>query len=85
MTTEIEKLEQQRAKINYKIQKIKNKDAKQKRAEDTRRKIMIGSYILAQVEKGMMDKNDLIKSLDSYLTKDRDRILFGLSKIEDKP
>lgn len=78
MTNKLERLEEQRAKINAKIQAVKNREAKKKRAEDTRRKILIGSYILVQIEKGTIVKTDIINGLNDYLDKKNDRKLFGL-------
>lgn len=78
MTNKLERLEEKRAKINAQIQAVKNRETKKKRAEDTRRKILIGSYILAQIDKGAIVKTDIIDGLNDYLDKKNDRKLFGL-------
>lgn len=56
-------------------------EQKRSRQEDTRRKILIGSAILAQPG---MDDAKLKDLMDGYLTKDADRALFGLpQKLRD--
>ena len=53
---------------------------KQKRKEDTRRKILVGAYYLDQAEKkGTMEK--LKKMMDKFLVRENDRKLFGLSPL----
>ena len=53
---------------------------KQKRKEDTRRKILVGAYYLDQAEKkGTMEK--LKKMMDEFLVREHDRRLFGLSPL----
>ena len=53
---------------------------KQKRKEDTRRKILVGAYYLDQAEKtGTMEK--IIQKMDEFLVREHDRRLFGLSPL----
>lgn len=49
-----------------------------KRSDDTRRKILVGAVILAQVEQGKWPRERLLALLDTALVRDDDRALFGL-------
>ena len=53
-------------------------DSQKKRQIDTRRKILVGAIILAQVERGEMSERELRELLDRWLERDDDRALFGL-------
>lgn len=53
--------------------------AKQERAADTRRKVLVGAAILAKVERGEWPKDKLLAMLDAALTRPHDRELFELS------
>ncbi len=73
----VEKLKAQRAKIEARIQAAEARGKQAQRKQDTRRKILIGSYYLDQAIKE--NKFDAIKKLmDDYLTRDSDRKLFEL-------
>ena len=78
MNKRLESLLRKREELNAKIQKIKSKEAVQKRKEDTRRKILLGALLMEMMEKGELDKNKIKKRLDSFLTRDIDRKLFDL-------
>ncbi|BBO86728.1 hypothetical protein DSCO28_72940 (plasmid) [Desulfosarcina ovata subsp. sediminis] len=57
---------------------------KKKRADDTRKKVLVGALILEKSEKeGTMD--ELLKQLDGFLVRKNDRILFGLSEQQSPP
>ena len=49
----------------------------QQRKEDTRRKILLGSYLLKKME-DEAEKQKILAEINEYLTEDRDRKLFGL-------
>jgi phage-related minor tail protein len=81
-----EKIEQQSEKLKQlKAQKqafearerIKKKE--QERKDDTRRKILLGSYLLKKMQNDE-NKEKILADLDKYLTENRDRILFGLDE-----
>jgi AICAR transformylase/IMP cyclohydrolase PurH len=48
------------------------------RAEDTRRKILLGALVQQMVEQGDMQQADLTARLDAFLVRDGDRTLFDL-------
>lgn len=60
------------------------KEAGVRRAEETRRKVLLGAYLLAQVKAEGWDLSALHigqQPLADYLTRDDDRALFGLPPI----
>ncbi len=82
-TPELEALMKKRAQLDARIQNLKAKEASQQRKDDTRRKILVGSYILDKNQKsGTMEK--IIQELDKFLSKPNDRALFGLTPREEK-
>ena len=71
-----EKIQSLKEKLNYleKLEKERN------RKIDTRRKVLAGSYLLHKYN----DKPDeLAKLLDKFLTKNKDRELFGLLPLKN--
>lgn len=57
---------------------------KGQRAEDTRRKILVGAAILAKVDRGEWPREKLLVMLDAFLTRADDRALFDLP-VPSKP
>lgn len=72
------KLEEQRARINAEIQRVRAREQQQKRKEETRRKVLVGAWILRKIESGEWPEQRLLEGLDSYLERNHDRALFGL-------
>lgn len=75
---QLKKLEEQRAKINAKIQRIKTKHAKEERKKETRRKIILGSLVMKMLKDGEFEEERLRRRLDRFLTREHDRVLFDL-------
>jgi len=73
----LQKLKEQKEKLNARIQLIENRHKNKERKNDTRRKILLGSYYLDNAQKNGTMEN-LKKIMDSYLTRESDRILFDL-------
>ena len=59
-------------------------EAAKKRADDTRRKILVGAAILAKVESGEWPEKKMLAMMDSALTRKDDRALFGLEPLLPK-
>ena len=75
-----EKLKQLKA-LKQKQEAMKRAaDAKKVRADDTRRKILLGAMLLDQMDKNEGMKKNMIGQLDSYLTRSDDRALFDLTE-----
>lgn len=73
----LDRLKEQREKLNARIQVIEARAKNSDRKKDVRKKILVGSYYLDKATKdGHMDA---IKNImDKCLTRDSDRILFDL-------
>lgn len=75
------KLEAHREKLNQEIQRLRCQEQQQQRKDDTRRKVLVGAMIFENMEDTQSDQwptGRLIDALDAFLTRDRDRALFGL-------
>lgn len=90
MATSIEKAQQRVNDLEEKLKhakalkqkaeaRIKTAIAKQKRTDDTRRKILVGAAILAKVERGEWPKDKMLEMMSQQLTRADDRALFGLA------
>lgn len=82
----VEKEERQKkglSEAKKRRKKAKSKLSVARRENDKNKKILIGAYILNQLEKGykveIADYEDLIKQMDKFLIKDYDRKRFGLA------
>ena len=76
-------LEQKQAQIQKQIQALKARDMAQERKDDTRRKVLIGGFVLAQMKKKgtgvQLMTYESVRFMDT-LKNDRDRALFGLAE-----
>ena len=82
MSTRNEKLErlaERRRRIDAQIECIKAEEAAEERKRDARRKIVVGAMVLGMVERGEWPRERLLEKLDTYLTREHDRELFGLA------
>lgn len=90
MATNIEKAQQRVKDLEGKLRqakalkqkaeaRVKTAEAKQKRTDDTRRKILVGAAILAKVERGEWPKDKMLEMMAQQLTRADDRALFGLA------
>lgn len=77
--TKIDALTSKRDQLNAQIQAIRAKEQSQKRKDDTRRKVLIGSVMLKLIKSGEMEADKLTALLDRHLDSERDRQLFGLA------
>ncbi len=77
-----EKLKQAKALKQKAEARVKASETKQKRADDTRRKILVGAAILAKVERGEWPKEKMLEMMGQQLTRPDDRVLFDLPPIE---
>lgn len=73
-----EKLKQAKALKQKAEARIKAVETKQKRTDDTRRKILVGAAILAKVENGEWPKDKMLEMMNQQLTRADDRSLFEL-------
>jgi len=81
--SQIEKLKRQKQIIEARIQKAEARHKHNERKAETRRKILLGAYFLDKLKKdGTLES--IKPELDRFLTRDRDRTLFGLPALENK-
>ncbi|MGF1489399.1 MAG: mobilization protein [Prochloraceae cyanobacterium] len=78
----IKQLEEKKQQINARIQKLKAQESEKKRKQETRRKILLGSWVLNKIEFGDWSKEDIWNEMDKYLTKEVDRKLFDLPNLD---
>ena len=79
--TTLEKLKEQRDKLTTKIQAAEGRFKVLERKQETRRKILVGSYYLDQAHK-QNQMQDLKSLMDKYLTRNSDRKLFELPELQ---
>lgn len=79
--SQLQKLKRQKEILAARIQKAEALHKNRERKEETRRKILIGSYFLDKA-KNEDSFESIVKELDSFLTRNSDRKLFGLPSIE---
>jgi hypothetical protein len=82
ITAKIDALEQRLRQLKVKQQRIEARrrtlESRRARREELRRKILVGGIVLAKVEEGAIPRATLVEWLEGALTKDEDRVLFGL-------
>lgn len=74
---QLEKLKQLKAQKQAIEAREKTKQKEQERKDDTRRKILLGSYLIKKMQ-NEANKEKILAELNEYLTENRDRQLFGL-------
>lgn len=75
---EILKLKQEAIKAT--IKKIEQQDKTRNRKQETRKKILVGSFYLEQIEKDGKTE-ELKKAMNKFLRRKNDRQLFGLKEV----
>jgi predicted membrane chloride channel (bestrophin family) len=75
---QIERLKQRKAQLEARLQMLEARQRTQDRKRDTRRKVLAGAMILHQVETRRFPRDEFIRMMDEFLTRDYDRELFGL-------
>lgn len=82
MSDRLKKLEERRAKIAAEIARVKAREATQIRKNDTRRKVLVGAFVLAMIERGEWPREKFDSSLALFLSRPQDRALFNLPPVE---
>ncbi len=83
-TGTLQKLSEQLAKTRAKIERLQAAEETQRRKEDVRRKILVGAWLLQEIEHGRFDPTILLKGLNLYLTRNYDRLLFNLDAVDEQ-
>ena len=79
---QLEKLKQLKAQKQAIEARERSKQKEQERKDDTRRKILLGSYLIKKMQ-NEANKEKILAELNEYLTENRDRQLFDLPNIEE--
>ena len=79
---QLEKLKQLKARKQAIEARERSKQKEQERKDDTRRKILLGSYLIKKMQ-NEANKEKILAELNEYLTENRDRQLFDLPNIEE--
>ena len=74
---QLEKRKQLKAQKQAIEARERTKQKEQQRKDDTRRKILLGSYLIKKMQ-NEANKEKILAELNEYLTEDRDRQLFNL-------
>ena len=74
---QLEKLKQLKAQKQAIEARERTKKKEQECKDDTRRKILLGSYLIKKMQ-NEANKEKILAELNEYLTEDRDRKLFNL-------
>jgi septal ring factor EnvC (AmiA/AmiB activator) len=78
----IDALEQRLKQLKIKQQRIEARrrslESRRARRDETRRKILVGAIVLEKVERGEIEESALQRWLESGLTREEDRALFGM-------
>jgi hypothetical protein len=75
---QLEKLKQLKARKQAIEAREKSKQKEQERKDDTRRKILLGSYLIKKMQENAANKEKILAEISEYLVEDRDRKLFDL-------
>ena len=78
---QLEKLKQLKAQKQAIEARERTKQKEQQRKDDTRRKILLGSYLIKKMQ-NEANKEKILAELNEYLTENRDRQLFDLPDIK---
>ena len=77
----LEKLKHQKKILEARIHQVEARGKMQLRKEDTRRKILMGAFMMEKLKtEGGLDA--LYLEMDGFLTRNSDRKLFGLKMLE---
>lgn len=82
MATKIEQLQQKKAAIEKAIALERAKAKSAQRRQDDRRKVLVGAFVLEQLQKNGLDAASFTyegKKFSAWLTREDERALFGLS------
>ena len=82
---DLERLREKEQELKNQLSAAKAKVSKEKRAADTRRRILIGAMEFKKIKDGRNTKEQLLRDLDTYLDKSKDRELFDLDSFETVP
>ena len=78
----IEKLLQQRAQLDARIQAAKSRESQAERKADTRRKVLVGAFVLEAIGGNVAALEINGRKLADFIQRDGDRALFNLPAVK---
>lgn len=78
MPTKLERLIEKESQLKAQIQPPSPAERTLEKKRDTRRKILIGAAVLARVNSGEWQRQELTTMMDGFLSRPHERELFGL-------
>ena len=72
------KLEEKQARIKAELQRLDARERQAERKRDTRRKILLGAWVLDRIARGGLSEAEVQADMDRFLERDRDRAAFDL-------
>ena len=79
-------LKKKKAQLEAQLMDLEKRQKEKNRKDDTRRKVLVGAYVLEMIEEDGKDitlNNSILKKeLDRFLVRNNDRALFGLEPKE---
>lgn len=73
-----EKLQQLKSNKQALEAKERKQNLEQQKKDETRKKILLGAFLLKEMSESDVIKQKILGQLNDYLTEERDRKLFGL-------
>lgn len=73
----LKKLEEQKRDIEAKMQQIRARQQASERKIDTRKKVLLGAYLMSKMEDDEAMRDEVLRDLDGFLVRENDRKVFG--------
>ena len=75
----IEKLKAKQERLAERIKLLKSREKERKKKQDTRKKILLGAYLLERMAKDESLEKETLVALEKFLTRKTDRELFEMA------
>ena len=85
MSERLQRLKEQKDVLDARIQQIRAKEKMKERKLDTRRKIVVGAFILSKMDKDPAFEQQVLSKLEKTLRREIDRELFDFPKLQESP
>lgn len=79
----LERIEQDKKRVRQQLKELKAKESAEERKRDTRRKILMGSWIKHLLDSGKMSMEKFDESTRGFFVKAKDRELLGLPPLAE--
>lgn len=79
----LERIEQDKKRVRQQLKELKAKESAEERKRDTRRKILMGSWVKHLLDSGKMSMEKFDESTQGFFVKAKDRELLGLPPLAE--